>query len=312
MARVVVRALLIGDALGTKISSCAHQVNSIELDITLIDSLSDASHQLQQSNFDIFLVNLADHEADLIDTIRELNERASTTPILAFGRGDDLTLVARAVHAGAQDVIPVSALCRETLNRAILASVERKKLEQHRICNARKDELTGLANRLQLEERFSRAMARADRHATLVVLVAIDLDQPEELVRCYGYQTIDQLMPLIGERLKREIRETDTLARTRNAGFTWLVEDLSAINDVDALVGRLPDLLTSPFYLNGLEIFTTASVGVAISPFHGTDFKTLLDLAEAAMLDVATLNGDGLLMPPLPSSVEKSRAALTY
>lgn len=312
MARVVVQALLVGDALGTAISSCTPPSSLIELDLTMVDASSDASHQLQQTRFDIVLVNLADHEDDLIDAIRKLNEQASSTPILVIGRSDEVTFVTKAIHAGAQDVIPISILSRYMLNRTILASIERKQLEQHRICNAHKDELTGLANRMQLEERFGRAMARADRHATLVALVAIDLDQPEELVKCHGHQTIDHLMPLVGERLTHEIRETDTLARTRNAGFTWLVEDLAVINDVDVLVGRLPDLLTSPFHLDGLRVLITASVGVAVSPFHGRDFKTLLDMAEAAMLDVATLNGDGLLMPPLPSAVEKSRSALTY
>ena len=117
------------------------------------------------------------------------------------------------------------------------------------------------------------------------------------------------MLSSVGQRLLGETRQIDTLARTRDHGFTWLVEDLPAIDDISALVNRLPSQLARPFLLDGKEIRLTASAGVAICPFHGRDFQTVHGMAEAAMLDVSTISGDALLMPPLPQPMRS--AALT-
>jgi GGDEF domain-containing protein len=106
-----------------------------------------------------------------------------------------------------------------------------------------------------------------------------------------------------------DIRKTDTLARTRDNGFTWLVEGLAAINDISALIDRLPTRLSMPFSIDDRDVCITASVGVAICPFHGCDFPMVHAMAEAAMLDVATVSGDGLLMLPLPAFADKASSA---
>ncbi len=305
----IVKALLIGDDSLTAESVRRSLDGAIDLQMTSPRSPAGLCREAGRQDFDVVLLDLSCSETDQIATIQNLHHGLGSIPILVVSDSNDQAFIVEAVHQGAQDVISPDTISPETLRRVILTSIERARREQHRIRHSREDELTGLANRLLLKERFGRAMARADRHATLVALVAIDLDQPEELAECHGRCTLDQLMPMIGKRLMGEIRETDTLARTRDAGFTWLVEGLAAINDIDVLVSRLPDLLAAPFHLGHCDVQLTASVGVAVSPFHGRDFKTLLDMAEAAMLDVATLNGDGLLMPPLPPMAEKSRSA---
>lgn len=304
----MIKALLIGDNLMMVAPSLNPSAQPVSILWTRSGTLGEASVHLRQRRFDIVLVNLTGTDTDQIDTIQDLHEQIDSTPIVVISSSDDPAFVSLAVRQGAQDVMPSSTLEPSVLERTMMTSIERKRLEQYRIRHARKDTLTGLANRLLLEERFGRAMARADRHATLVALVAIDLDQPKQLIEFHGRHAVDHLMPLIGKRLMSEIRETDTLARTRDAGFTWLVEGLGTINDISILVDRLPKLLANSFNLGYREVRVTASVGVAVYPFHGRDFPTLHKMAEAAMLDVATLNGDGLLMTPLPAIAENSRA----
>lgn len=279
--------------------------------LTQTRSFEEASHKLRRRQFDVLVINSGYSATDHIHMIKGLREQADQVPIVVISDSDDPSFAPRAVHHGAQDVILSSTAEPGALQRAILTSIERKRQEQHRMCHSRRDELTGLANYVLLEERFERALARADRHATLVALVAIDLDQPEDLIAFHSRQTIDRLMPLIGKRLAGDIRETDTLARTRATGFTWLVEGLALTNDIAVLVDRVPGLIADSFNIDGRAIHVTASVGVAVCPFHGRNFPTLLKMAEAAMLDVANLNGDGLLMPPLPTIAEKSRSNAT-
>jgi len=300
MTTTITKALLIGDE--------AASVESIGLQIIQARTLEEASLLLRKRHVDVILVNLKCSDVDQIEAIRNLYEQMESIPIVVLSDSAESEFVLQAIRHGAQDVMPLAGLSLDVLGRAVRTSIERKRLEQHRILHSREDELTGLANRCLLEERFERAMARADRQATLLALVAIELDQPKPLLERHGHDCFDRLMPLIGERLTTEIRETDTLARTRDVGFTWLVEGLSAINDISALVDRLPRVLADPFDLDYREVRVTVSVGVAICPFHGRNFSTLLKMAEAAMLDVSILNGDGLLMPPLPSMIKESRS----
>lgn len=239
-----------------------------------------------------------------------LQSSAADLPILAVADGDDINLAREAIGAGAEDVLLAADLQdRIALTRRIQLAIARKTSEQLQRQRAREDAPTGLANSLLLEERFVRALARSDRYATLVGLVAIDLDGFDALTHHRGQATADHLLQAVGVRLLGEIRQTDTLARTRHHGFTWMVEGLPAIDDIDSLVNRLPNKLAQPFSIEGQEISVTASVGVAIAPFHGRDFKAVNAMAEAAMIDVANISGDALLMLPIPRTTKPEPAA---
>lgn len=312
MADGVINALLVDDAsinIGP-VTTWLADVKGIHL--VQARGLTDASVHLRQRHFDVVLLPCNDADNSDISPIEWLHDHASSVPIVVISDVDDANFTYQAIRQGAQDVLLLTAETARCLRPALLTSIERKRLEQHRISHARKDELTGLANQLLLEERFERAIARADRQATLVGLVAIDLDQTDMVIDRYGLATLNRLLPMVGQRFMTEIRQTDTLARTREGGFTWLVEGLAAINDISKLVERLPILLAAPFSIDHRDIQVTASVGVAICPFHGRDFQSVHAMAEAAMLDVTTMNGDALLMLPLPAIAEGNRSgALT-
>ena len=240
-----------------------------------------------------------------------LQSSAADVPILAVLDGDDIALAEEAIRSGAEDVLLATDLQDQgNLTRRVQLAIARKASERQQKRRAREDTPTGLANSLLLEERFARALARADRYATLVGLVAIDLDGFDALTRCHGQATADHLLQAVGERLHGEIRQTDTLARTRHHGFTWMVEGLAAIDDIDALVNRLPNQLARPFSIEGRKINVTASVGVAIAPFHGRDFEAVNAMAEAAMIDVANISGDALLMLPIPRTTKPARSVV--
>lgn len=304
----MIKVLLIGDDLAALQENCRQFLLPWHVHLIRAWSFDEASARQRHSQIDVLVMNMDKADADQLEMIGAFRAQNDMAPIVVVSDSHDPGFAAKAIHSGAQEVIVSATVKPEAMQQVLLTSIERKRLERHQLCHARKDELTGLANRLLLEERFERALARADRQATLVALVAIDLDQPEELTNVHGRHVAARLMPEIGKRLINDIRETDTLARTRDTGFTWLVEGLGLVDDIAALVDRVPGLLAESFRLDGRSIQVTTSVGIAVCPFHGRDFSTLLKMAEAAMLDVATLNGDGLLMPPLPSLAERDIA----
>lgn len=262
-----------------------------------VDGLERAEKHLRQDRIDAVLLESGDKYE-----ITRLDACCADQPILVVADEPDMDAARSAIQAGAQDVLLPEDLLAPDLKRRVDLAIARKSLELGRIRHARMDALTGLANTTLLEERFTRATARADRFATLIGLVAIDLDGFDGLIADHGQNGAERLLAMVAQRLLHQTRKTDTLARTRPHGFTWLVEGLAAIDDINALVDRMPKQLAEPFSVDGQAIKVTASVGVAICPFHGSDFQTVHAMAEAAMLDVATISGDGLLMLPIRSA----------
>lgn len=127
------------------------------------------------------------------------------------------------------------------------------------------DALTGLPNRLLLQQRLEHAALRAQRsHSTAAVLFA-DLDRFKRVNDTYGHSVGDALLVAVAQRLSAVVRPGDTLARVAGDEFVILCEDLSHINDVEILATRIENAFATPFVLPGATLSVTASVGIAYS-----------------------------------------------
>jgi diguanylate cyclase (GGDEF)-like protein len=262
-------------------------------ELTHVERLSEAASRLAEGGFDAVLLDLMLPDSSGLATVNSVQDRAPDVPIIVFsGFGaEDILFAREAVRGGAQEFLPKSLATRTAMQRAILTSIERKRLEQHRIRFARHDELTGLANRLLLEERFERALLRAERGDRHLALLAIELDHFLGVVERMGGGFGDRLLCAAAERLSARIRRSDTLARVRERGFAALLEGLADAAAADALSAKLRDLMAPPFRLDGQDVFLSASVGIALYPTHGRAFDTLMDAAEHAMFDAAMAGG---------------------
>ncbi len=281
-------------AMKTTISGASHGRDGPSLHVAGVQTLEAAAAHLQQFRVDAVLLNHSNSAA-----IARLQAASADLPILAVAERCDVDHAREAIGLGAEDVLLPDDLTETGLRYRTALAVARKAHEKKQRRHARKDQLTGLANTTLIEERFARALARADRFATLVGLVAIDIDGADGLIETLSREGADRLLALIGERLLGETRQMDTFARTRAFGFTWLVEGLSVIDDVETLVNRMPKQLEHPFSIQGQEVSVTASVGIALAPYHGRSFRAVHSMAEAAMFDVWSISGDALLMLPI-------------
>ncbi len=301
MVSCAVKVLVVeGDAARPLTGLLAHDPG---FEAAAVGRLSDALAALAQPGCDLVLLDLAVCRAGASATLQRLLAQRPDLPLIAVASGvdaDDLPLVREAIAAGAQDCLAKERLESGQLRHAIIGAIERKRQEQRRLRYARQDELTGLANRQLLEERFERAVARAERQDGLLGIVALDLAHVVRLVDDQASQLGDRLICAAAERFSRLVRSTDTLARTRPRGFTWLVEGLHQVDEVNALVDRLTALIEPGFRLDHLDVRLTASAGIALYPLHGRRFGMLHDLAEAAMSDVASISGGGYLVAPWP------------
>jgi two-component system cell cycle response regulator len=279
--------------------------------ITRAESLAEGIDKLGERHFDAVLLDLMLPDSQGLGTLCSVQDRVPEVPIIVYsGFGaDDILFAREAIRIGAQDFLPKSEAKRTDLQRAILASIERKRLERHRVRFARHDELTGLPNRLLLAERFERAAVRADRQGRLMAVMAIGLDYYLGVVEQLGSEVGDRLFAAVAGRLETKLRKCDTLARTRERGFVGLLEGLAAPQQAEALARRVAEIMAPPFQLEGQELQLGASVGIALHPIHGRDLDELIDVAEDTMFEVATDGGNAFRMAPVSTAAGCADAA---
>ncbi len=145
------------------------------------------------------------------------------------------------------------------------------------------DALTGLPNRLLMQDRFEQASAQAQRSNARVALLFLDLDGFKSINDTLGHQIGDALLKAIAERLRGCVRETDTISRQGGDEFLIVLRDLPDADVPACIMLKIIESLQLPCVVEGHEIATTVSVGAALFPDDGRDFETLLRKADMAM-----------------------------
>ncbi len=146
------------------------------------------------------------------------------------------------------------------------------------------DPLTGLPNRTLLFDRLAHALGAMQRDGSTIGLLLLDLNQFKEINDTLGHAYGDQLLEVIGERLRVMTREIDTVARLGGDEFAMVVSGAGQAQ-LGEIAERVFDSVRRPVDLGGIEVEVTASVGGAVAPLDGTDAHTLLQRADVAMYD---------------------------
>ncbi len=172
---------------------------------------------------------------------------------------------------------------------AIFSDITRRKREQQELYDlATHDALTGLPNRFLFSERFRHAMVRAKRASHLVGLLYLDLDRFKPVNDLLGHPCGDILLQTVAKRLKRSVREEDTIARLSGDEFAVILEHLPRPRDAAATAIKILHALARPFQLEGHKATITASIGITVYPLDGDDVDTLLKRADGAMYRAKT------------------------
>ncbi|HXY58853.1 MAG TPA: EAL domain-containing protein [Methylocystis sp.] len=145
------------------------------------------------------------------------------------------------------------------------------------------DELTGLPNRFQFEELVKLTLARSDFPCALAF---IDIDNFKLVNDYYGHAIGDALLVKISKRISENIRPSDILARIGGDEFLLLIGPLEHKQELLTTINSVSESLKRPFFVEGFEIFTSASIGVSIYPEHGQDFEALRRSADSAMYQI--------------------------
>ena len=160
---------------------------------------------------------------------------------------------------------------------------ERKRQEAQIEHLAFHDPLTGLPNRRLLIDRIQVAIAQAERDASRLAILFVDLDRFKNINDSLGHQVGDQLLREVGKRLKAWVRTGDTVSRVGGDEFIVLCPNCSTPSDASSLGDKLLQAISLPYLLADTELVITASIGIALCPDNGRDANTLIGNADIAM-----------------------------
>ena len=170
-------------------------------------------------------------------------------------------------------------------NRQLQQEIKiRQKAEQQLVKDALYDGLTGLPNRSLLMDRIDRSLEQTKRNPNyLFAILFIDLDRFKSINDSQGHLVGDKLLIAVAKILAREIRDVDTLARLGGDEFVILLDNIHQLADATKVSNRINRLFQSPFKLGQQTIFTSASVGIALSSTGYKDSSQILRDADIAM-----------------------------
>lgn len=186
---------------------------------------------------------------------------------------------------------------------------ERRRSEAKIAHMALHDSLTGLPNRVLLNEQLGQALARAKRGA-FVAAHLLDLDHFKNVNDTLGHPIGDRLLKLVTERLRLVARETDTVARMGGDEFAIVQVDATQPSDATALALRVIGEVSKPYEIDGHHIVIGTSVGIAVGPADGLDPDQLLRNADLALYRA---KGDGrgtfrFFEPEMDAQMQERRA----
>jgi diguanylate cyclase (GGDEF)-like protein len=145
------------------------------------------------------------------------------------------------------------------------------------------DPLTGLPNRVLFMERLAQAIARNRREAAPFAVILLDLDHFRTINESLGHAAGDSLLVSVGQRLVDCSRAGDTVARLGADEFALLIHRVTHAADAARLAERIQSALASPIDVQGYEVFTSASFGIALEAGSAGEPEHLLRSADLAL-----------------------------
>ena len=179
----------------------------------------------------------------------------------------------------------------EATNSSLRLQIEeRRKVESQLYFEAHHDALTRLPNRAMFTDRLSYALRHVKRHqAHYFAVLFIDLDRFKLINDTLGHQAGDVFLIEVAQRLASTVRDNDLLARLGGDEFVILLDSMQSKDDVEDIAARLIENIGQPFSIEGNQVHSSASVGIAYCTPDYQDASEILRDADAAMYQAKSL-----------------------
>ena len=267
-----------------------NEKNSLNAQLTVLESMTAAETHLAKHAVNIILLDLGLPDAQGLDAVRRARAAAPGVPVVVLTGLDDESLAVQALQLGAQDYLIKGQIETRGLLRALRYAIERKAMESLALAMARQvahsaehDFLTGLPNRLLLNDRIGRAIALAARYKKKVAVLFLDLDGFKHINDSLGHPIGDKLLQSVAKRLVDCIRGSDSVSRQGGDEFVVLLLELDQAEDAAITARRILEAVAQPYSFDLHDLHVTASIGVSVYPDDGLDAETLIKNADTAM-----------------------------
>ena len=187
-------------------------------------------------------------------------------------------------------IIPVSITSSPILSTAgkalgsigIVRDISRqKKIEEKLKYVAEHDSLTGLINRVLINDRIEQGIVWSKRHKNNMAVFFLDIDDFKQINDNYGHSIGDKLLVGVSERLSNCLRETDSIGRIGGDEFVIIFLELISENISIKIIQKITQCFMKPFDIDNIKITITFSIGISFYPKHGG--LSLIEKADAAM-----------------------------
>jgi diguanylate cyclase (GGDEF)-like protein/PAS domain S-box-containing protein len=148
---------------------------------------------------------------------------------------------------------------------------------------AHTDALTGIPNRALFFERLQHAIALTKRHSSNLAILFVDLDRFKTVNDTHGHEAGDAVLCAVAQRLRDQVRQSDTVARIGGDEFVVLLNDVGSNAAIDMMTDKIAAEVARPIEWNGLELRVGASIGIARYLADGSDAESLVRAADRAM-----------------------------
>jgi diguanylate cyclase len=155
-----------------------------------------------------------------------------------------------------------------------------------------RDPLTGLPSRIVLLDRLRYALGQARRRNRYAAVIFLDLDRFKVLNDSLGHDVGDRMLVEVSHRLRRAVRPSDTAVRFGGDEFLVVCEDLSGPEHAVGVANRIAEVMREPHIIDGRELVTTVSMGIAIGADDDRSAEDLVRDADAAMYRAKELGKD--------------------
>jgi diguanylate cyclase (GGDEF)-like protein/PAS domain S-box-containing protein len=200
--------------------------------------------------------------------------------------------------------LSITVVPGEGINRSYVATLsditERKAIEVELRHLAHHDPLTGLPNRALFTDRIQMALAQSARQHRQFALFMVDLDHFKKINDSLGHGAGDRLLMEASDRLRRCVRDSDTVARVGGDEFAIILTEFTSMQEVEAIANRVVHALSQAFHLGTSDSHISCSIGIAIYPQHGDTAESLALHADTALYQVkeGARNGYSIAIKP--------------
>ncbi|WP_072767377.1 bifunctional diguanylate cyclase/phosphodiesterase [Nitrosospira sp. Nsp11] len=239
--------------------------------------------------------NLREKAADLREDAAHLREEAAQIrEVEAHAREGEATLREGVIRAA--DVVQAKRsedrlrMMQDANAQLVISGIEAHKMTQQVETAkaqldhlAHHDVLTGLPNRMLLQDRLSHAIELARRQGRQFAMLFMDLDRFKHINDSLGHAVGDQLLQSVARRLVRCMRHSDTVSRQGGDEFVVLLSSIKHPDDVAISAQKILTALAVPHHIGELELHVSVSIGISIYPDDGRDAEALTKSADTAM-----------------------------